>query len=154
MGRPSKLRPDLQQKIISSLRAGNYFDAACLSAGIHESTGYRWLQRGEAEMQRLDNDSRARPKAEEAVFVDFCKAVKEAAAEAENEYVALIKHAAKGTLIRTDGTRVPYEGQWQAAAWWLERRFPDKWGRQRVEHTGKDGGAIEFKLSFDNSENG
>ena len=32
------------------------------------------------------------------------------------------------------------EGNWQAAAWWLERRFPERWGRrERVDATVRGG---------------
>jgi len=35
------------------------------------------------------------------------------------------------------------DGNWQAAAWKLERTDPDNYGRQRLELTGKDGGAVQ-----------
>jgi hypothetical protein len=37
---------------------------------------------------------------------------------------------------------------WQAAAWRLERRFPERYARnRRVELTGKDGGPVEIKIT-------
>ena len=43
------------------------------------------------------------------------------------------------------------ETTWQAAAWWLERRFPDRWGRkQRHEISGGDKPIeIEATISFE-----
>jgi hypothetical protein len=39
-------------------------------------------------------------------------------------------------------------GTWQAAAWYLERTNPKKWGRHdTVEVTGTDGGAIQVEVS-------
>jgi hypothetical protein len=38
---------------------------------------------------------------------------------------------------------------WQAAAWLLERRFPNEFGRRSVEVSGPDGGAIPIAASHD-----
>lgn len=52
--------------------------------------------------------------------MQFLQAVKTAESEAEQRLLARIEQAA--------------EQQWQAAAWILERRWPDRWGaRQRHE---------------------
>ena len=45
-------------------------------------------------------------------------------------------HKADGTL-----------GVWQAAAWYLERRYPDRWGlRTRLEHSTPDGRPMEHTV--------
>lgn len=49
-------------------------------------------------------------------YPDFANAVKRAEAEAELKHVANITKAS--------------ETNWTASAWWLERRFPDDWGRK------------------------
>lgn len=49
---------------------------------------------------------------------DFAQAVH----TAESQAVA----AALGVI-----TQAAASGTWQAAAWWLERRYPDQWGRNR-----------------------
>lgn len=42
--------------------------------------------------------------------------------------------------------------QWGAAAWLLERRFPERWGRRdQVEHTGRGGGPIEVRVVYEES---
>jgi hypothetical protein len=53
-------------------------------------------------------------------FPDFADAVKSARAEAETRYVAVIEKAAATS--------------WQAAAWWLERSAPSRWGRRTHAH--------------------
>lgn len=61
-------------------------------------------------------------------FPDFSDAVEKARAEAEVGHVGVIRRAAVET--------------WQAAAWWLERSFPERWGRRdrhQVEHSGEVG---------------
>ncbi len=58
----------------------------------------------------------------QAKFPDFAELVKNARAEAEARNVTIIQQAART--------------QWQAGAWWLERSFPDRFGRKdRLEVT-------------------
>ncbi len=95
-----KLTPDVQEKIVSLLRAGNYVETAAACAGIHKDTFYEWMKRG--------------AKGEEP-FAELAAAVHKALADGEARDVAVIFQASKE--------------QWQAAAWRLERRFPDKWSR-------------------------
>lgn len=107
MGRKSKLTTDVQDKIVQALRAGNYFETACEYAGVSPSTAYEWIQRGEGR-----HPKRRRTK----VYAEFAEAVKKAAANAEVKNVAVIQQATNDS--------------WRAAAWWLQRRFPSRWGRQ------------------------
>jgi len=52
-------------------------------------------------------------------YSEFRKAVEKARSEAEARTVAIVAKA--------------MPDNWQAAAWWLERSFPDKWGRRPRE---------------------
>jgi hypothetical protein len=122
MGRPTKLTPEVQDKIVAAIRAGNYQETAASYAGISEKTFYEWMNRG------LSDDP------SESHFGEFREAVEKAKAAAEVRDVILIDKAAQ-------------DGSWQAAAWKLERKFPNKWGRvQRTEITGADGGAIKVEM--------
>ena len=39
---------------------------------------------------------------------------------------------------------------WQADAWLRERKNPDRWGRRdRMEHSGKDGGDIKIVVEYE-----
>ena len=100
-GRPTKLTPAVQALIVQALEAGNVLDTAGPYAGIDKATLYRWLKAGR--------------KAKSGIHREFCDAVEKAVARAEVRDVALIAKAA--------------ETQWQAGAWRLERRFPERWGR-------------------------
>jgi hypothetical protein len=83
---------------------------------------------------RLAASSRAKPKDSETPFAEFADAIQKAQADAETRNVALIAKAAQ-------------DGTWTAAAWWLERKYPERWGRkERHEVTGKDGGALTVKV--------
>ena len=121
-GRPTKLDYKVQEKIIQAIKAGNYMETAAAYAGISKSTLYDWLKRGEREKQRVAKNPRYRIRKSEKIYVDFSDAVEKALAEAEVRDVLLISKAA--------------EEQWQAAAWRLERKFPDRWGRRVIEHSG------------------
>jgi transposase len=123
----SKLTPELAEKICNVLRAGNYVDTAAAYAGICKDTYYDWLRRG-ARAAKANDTSEA-----EAPYRAFHAAVEQALAAAEIRDVALIGKAAND--------------QWQAAAWRLERRYPEKWGRrERHEHSGPEGKPIQAEV--------
>lgn len=65
-------------------------------------------------------------------FAAFAEAIK----AAEGRAVA-------GRLARI---RQAEPDHWQAAAWWLERKYPQEFGKtvQENQITGKDGGAVEI----------
>ncbi len=70
----------------------------------------------------------------------FATQVKEAEGAAVVGWLAKIEKAAS-------------DGNWQAAAWKMERRYPEDYSlRQRLEHTGADGGPIEFDERISLSE--
>ena len=48
-GRPTKLTPEVQERLTSAIRAGNFYEAACGYAGIDYRTFRRWMERGERE---------------------------------------------------------------------------------------------------------
>ena len=100
-GRKTKLTPELQEEITKRIKAGNYIQVACEAIGISHTTYFNWIKKGEEG---------------KSPYVEFLKAIKKAEAEAHVNCVAIIaSHATE---------------QWQAAAWLLERKYPDKWGRR------------------------
>jgi transposase len=103
VGRPSKLTPERISRLIEALRAGHTREGAATLAGISKSTFNGWLA------------SAKEPGADQE-FLLFLDAVKSAEVEAEDALLAIIRAAAPK--------------QWQAAAWILERRSPDRWGRR------------------------
>jgi hypothetical protein len=102
-GRPSKLTPQVCQKIVDALRAGNFIQTAAEYAGVDRSTVHDWLRRGKRERQ--------------GQYRDFVEQVRKAEADSEVRDLAIISKAA-------------LEGTWQAAAWRLERKFPERYGRR------------------------
>lgn len=133
-GRPTKLTDELQEKIITAIRGGCYVETAVVYAGINKDTFYAWLRRGAAELERVNRNARNRVRIAEQPYIEFSDAVMQAQAETE----------------MIDITRVGLAGRedWRAAAWRLERKFPDRWGRRdALELTGKDRGPIELEVS-------
>ena len=132
-GRPTKLTSETHARIVQAIQAGNYIETAAAYAGISKNTLYEWLRRGAREKERLASNRRARPKKAEQPYLEFADAVEKALAEAEVRDVVTVLKAADA-------------GQWQAAAWRLERKFPDRWGRRdkvQQEISGPDGGPVE-----------
>ena len=114
-GRPTKLTKELTEEVAKYLRAGNYIETTAALVGINRDSIYEWLKRGAAEQERLKKNPRARLRKREEIFVEFSDTVKKAQAQSEAMLVGLVGKAA--------------EKNWTAAAWRLERKFPDKWGR-------------------------
>lgn len=109
---------------------------AAAYAGIGQSTLYEWVNRGRAEATRLADDPKAKPDPKEAPFLELADMVEKARGEAWVRNLMLIQRAAR-------------DGTWQAAAWFMERSAPDRWGRryQTVEHTGPEGGPVQTQVS-------
>lgn len=174
-GVKSTLNPRVTQNFVNSLAGGNYILSSCAWVGVKQVTYYAWTTRGEAELERvslLDVDAEAivleaisvelpvddfdeakklmnTTKALDEIF-DWCPdpfdpqewqyvvfKVMTARARAEAEVRAI-----------TQIQRAAHEGNWQAAGWFLERSYPDRWGRrERVTHEGPQGGPVEIQHS-------
>jgi hypothetical protein len=141
VGRPTKLTPERQERIVTALRAGNYLTIAAEYAGVNRATVFRWLAQA---------DEVGAPKA----IRDFRDAVVRARAEAEHRMVDIAgRAAAGGTLVRRTTRTLPdgsveVDEQWtppdgRVALDFLGRAFPDRWSR-RTEVTGADGGPVQM----------
>lgn len=108
MARPTKLTPEVAEKILKSILAGSSIGAACGYAGVHPSTFYRWMERG---------DSSGRRRAD-APYRNLRAQVEQARAEAQVRLEALVNKAA--------------EGDWHAARWLLSCRNPELYGSKPV----------------------
>jgi len=101
IGRPEKISQEIIDKICLMVRGGNYLETSAAFVGIHKDTLYDWLKKAESRG---------------GLYQIFSDSVKKALAEGEAKDVLIIAEAAKT--------------QWQAAAWRLERRFYERWGRK------------------------
>lgn len=133
-------------------------DAAPM-AGVHPSTVYRWLERGEQEQQRLEAGLRAR--SGERPFCEFCDRFTRARSEGKAQLVLLVRKAATGGQVvreRTRTVRDPESGErvvqverdfaqpdWRAAQFLLACLAPETFGRAaqaRIELAPAGGGEL------------
>lgn len=101
-GPDTKCSPETIKKIADAIAVGNYIEVASAMGGISKRTYHDWKAKGEEGIEP---------------YTDFLAAIIEA--EAEAEYRAL-------THIQLAADR----GIWQAAAWYLERKHPERWARR------------------------
>ena len=123
MARPTKLTQEVTDRICLAIRAGNYAKIAAGMAGIGETTYYKWLDMAEQPNARKE-------------YREFRESIERAEAEAEVSRVARITQAADN-------------GTWQAAAWLLERKHGERWGRNdklRQEITGANGAPVALSI--------
>lgn len=103
VGRPSKINERIVNEITTLIRAGNYVETAAAAVGISKNTLYLWLRKG----------AKSGPGTLERKFRD-------------DVLVAL----ATSEVLDLNTVREASKKEWQAAAWRLERRFPDRWRRR------------------------
>ena len=130
----TKLTPEIQEKIIGYIKAGNYIATACKAVGIYKSTYYRWVQRGTKALWLEEKGEKVLES--EEIYYNFCNSIKKAKAKAEMQSVSLI--------------RIAGIDNWQAAAWWLERTNWKKWGKKdklevKTKKTVESKQVIEFR---------
>lgn len=124
-GRPRKDSPDIMEKVLDGIKAGLSYEGACGLARVSYRTFLRWRTAGE-------NNKTGK-------YSQFCLELEYAEAIAEAELLKRIKK----------------DPDTKYACWLLERRHPNRWGRQdkvKQEVTGKDGGTII--LHFDKEDAG
>ena len=124
MGRPTKLTPKLTREVADLVRAGNYLETAAAAVGVSRSTLNKWIRDGRRIRDDLDRGPRD-PKgltAAEGRVAQFSAAIGKARALSEAEALDRIAEAGRA-------------GSWQADAWRLERKYPDRYGR-RVQVAG------------------
>ena len=117
VGRPPKEAPkntpEAEARILDALRGGNTLKTAAEYGGIHPDTLRRWMDEGETDGSQGQDTQKGR----------LYAAIKKVLADVVVRNVALLQRAGM-------------EGKnWTAIAWWLERRYPEEWGKppERLE---------------------
>lgn len=119
-GRPTSLTPEIHRKVVHAVQVGMCIEAAAALVGVNKTTIYDWMRRGARD--------RSGP------FHEFSRDLTQALAECQ--YLALSRLH-----------RLMQDGSFQAVSWFLERRFPQEWGRrQAVELTGKVEGTLTLEM--------
>ena len=120
MARPTKLTPDVQERICQAIQLGATYVLSAQYGGVSYDAFNDWMNKGQV--------------ATSGANYQFYHAVKAAEARGVIGWLAKIEKEAS-------------EGSWQAAAWKLERRYPSEYGRSvhELSGPGKDG-AILIKV--------
>ncbi len=121
-----KLSDNVRARLAECLRLGMHPSAAAQGMGIARETLERWVGNGkrDAELEL------ATP------YAKLYTALAAATAEAEE------------TALRNLQTAAEEPKHWMANAWFLERRFPKRWGKQtQTQITGPDGGPVKHQVA-------
>ena len=145
LGQPTKLTNERRATICQAIRLGNFKHVAAHLAGIGESTLKAWVQKGEGEW--TDSRTGKQPAAKEP-YESFVLEFRDAECEAEARAVAVVEEASTGILEteKEEWYETAEDGEpklvrqkkterrkkdWHAAAFLLERRSAERWGRRR-----------------------
>lgn len=120
-GRPSMITPELTKRLCEALQMGSTYELACNYAGVEYGSYRNWMRKAEARIEQGADESDH--------YVKFYHCIKKAIGERTLGWLKIIQNAAEN-------------GQWQAAAWKLERC--------EREHFSKDSSEIkEIKFIFE-----
>ena len=112
-GQPLKLlKPGVKEKILAALAKGATYNIACGYAGIAYQTFREWIKRGEPLGNMFEEQIDEHP---DKVYYEFYCDVKRVESYAAIKWLEKIDEASTF--------------HWQAAAWKLERRHPNEYGR-------------------------
>ena len=111
MGRPTKLTAAVMTKVCQALLLGATYELAAKYAGVGYSTLKLWRSQAQT----------AKPG---TLGYELLERMEAAEGQAGLRWLGQIEQAAQ-------------QGNWQAAAWKLERRWPDQYGRQILQHDGQ-----------------
>lgn len=151
------------QRIIEALQIGEYVETAAALAGVDKTTVYEWLKVGANAHDLVARQGRTLKSLSEHQrnCMEFSHAVAEAQAIARtNDVAALAELGRGGRQIVTTTTKRDPEGKVlehttrtetaqpdaRVLMWRLERRWPEDWGRRRIEISGPDGEAIPVEV--------
>lgn len=99
-GRPSKLTPELQEKLLDAIEIGMTIERSCEYACINKTVFYDWIKKGKKQI-----------KGKYRTFID---ALEQADSQAEINLLQAIQD----------------DGGWKGKCWILERRFKERWAKE------------------------
>lgn len=117
---------EVGQRIVDAVQIGATYKLAAKYAGVNLQQFYIWIKRAEQIILRIERDriSDSEPMVDEAdmVYLEFYMRLQEAEGKAAYSWLQAINDAAT------------VENKWQAAAWLLERRHPEDYGKKSAVH--------------------
>lgn len=149
MGRPSKQTREICEAIIADIASGLYASQVALRNGLHRHTLQHWVERGLRE-------------GASELEAWFAEAYIKAEIEVERKTIETIRAGAEPWESRKDiaedqsgdessyslerKERATERGDWKAAAWFAEKRWPKRWG-SRAPMNGHETAADELPVS-------
>ena len=139
-GRPTKLTQPVADRIAEGVGLGMTFKNAAMAGGVHEKTLEKWRTRGAREAD--SNSIYARfigqlARAAEKTAIDYLEKIRQSIMESPVRVREHIKKDESGKVILTEIHRETLPPDIKGAMWWLERRFPEQFGRRdQMEHSG------------------
>lgn len=130
-GRPSKLTPELQAEVVRAIGDGLYRKDAARLVGVHPESLNKWMQTGRKATHGKHREFYlAVTKEEERVKLLACRSILRAGHGTPGTKSSRMVKGADG-VERLEVTIKPARaGDWKALAWWLERKFPEEFGRR------------------------
>lgn len=122
MARPTKFTRETVNRLLKGIRLGMTYEHACMFAGVSYDVFNRW--RKGTFPRNLDDDQK----------------------QLKGEFREALTRAEGDMVARTFGLiqQAAVQGDWRAATWIMERRYPSIYGKNVMEHVGKDGGPIQI----------
>ena len=123
-GPDALLTDEVRELIVRHLESGSSLEVAARAAGVARRTLQRWLAAGEEAEAAAEVGSKL--SARERAYLELREAAGVARARAQVRALATIQKAG-------------LDGSWQAAAWFLERVFPEEFSARRQREKGAGG---------------
>lgn len=120
--------PKRVANLLKAIESGLPYETACKLSNINPMNFYNWRKWGEE----------ARKKGVENIYSKFLDKFEKAEAKAEARALIEIQNAGR-------------KGSWQAWAWFLERRYPDRYGKQVKQ---VDDNKLDIEFDFEIIEGG
>lgn len=156
-GRPTRLHPALQERIVARILGGSFQETAAVAEGVPKSTFHSWKAKAVEALAVYDATGEM-PEGQQ-VFVDFLEAIEEARAQVESRASEAIQRLAFGGEVveveehfdpddpdMVTGRTIRFaKADGPSLRWFLSKGFAHHWG-DRVEISGPDGAGIPIEV--------
>lgn len=113
----TKLTKQTAQHVLKLLANGSTIKQAAAAVGVCRQTIAEWIKRGNQCIAERDNGGEIKP--DDMLCVSLVR--------------ALGRARARGVAKALKAIKAKYDSDWRAAAFFLERSYPEKWGANRLE---------------------
>ena len=138
IGRPTKLTKPVADRIAEGVGLGMSYKDAASAGGVHVDTLDNWRKRGAVEKNTTYSRFFGRiSRAAELTGIEYLEAIRRSVMENQVRVREHIKQDENGKVIMKEIHKETLPPDIRGAMWWLERRFPEQFGRRdQMEHAG------------------